>query len=112
MGDRCGEASGGCEFFGTHQCAFGHAAFGDVAEDEDDADHLAGTVANGCTAVVDADFGSIFGDEEGVVGQADDSAEAADLVDGVFNDGACFFVEDGEDLVEGFAFGVCLLSNR
>ncbi len=109
VSDGCGEATGGCEFFGTHQCAFGHAAFGDVAEDENDADHFAGAVADGGAAVVDADLGAILGDEEGVVGQADDCAEAANLVDRVFNGSACLFVEDGEDVVEGFAFGLGLL---
>ena len=101
VGDGCGEASGGGEFFGTHQGAFGHAALGDVAEDENDADHFAGAVADGGAAVVDADLSAILGDEEGVVGEADDGAEAADLVDGVFDGSPGLFVEDGEDLVEG-----------
>ena len=103
MGDRGGEASGGGEFFGAHEGAFGHAAFGDVAEDEDDANHLAGAVADGSAAVVDADLFAFSGDEEGVVGKADDGAEAAHLVDGIFDSLAGLFVEDGEDFVEGFA---------
>ena len=112
MGDGCGETPGGGQFFGTHQRAFGHASFGDVAEDEDDADHFAGAVADGRAAVVNADLGAIPGDEEGVVGQTDDCAEAADLVDGVFNGYPCVLVEDGEDLVEGSCFGVRLRSSR
>jgi len=86
--------------------------FGDVTEYEDDADHFSGSVADGRAAVVDRDFGTIPGDEEGVVGQTDDCAEAADFVDGVFNGCPCFLIEDGEDVVERFAFGLPLPSSR
>ena len=58
--------------------------------------------------LIDADFGAIAGDEEGVIGESDDGAEAADLVDGVFDRSAGLFVEDGEDFVEGLALRVLL----
>jgi hypothetical protein len=109
VGDGGGHASGGGEFFRTHEGSFGEAALGDVAEDEDDADHVAFAVADGSAAVVDADLLAVFGDEEGVVGEADDGAETADLIHRIFNDGSGLLVEDAEDIVEGetsgFAFG-------
>jgi hypothetical protein len=100
VSDGGGHASYGGELFGAHQGAFGEAALGDVAEDEDDADEFALTVANGGSAVIDADLGSIFRDEEGVIGEAYDGSEAAYFVDGTFDDGPGLFVEDTEDLVE------------
>jgi hypothetical protein len=108
VGDRRGEAPGGGQFFGTHQRAFGHAAFADVPEDENDTDHFASAVADGRATVVDADFRAIPGDEKGMVGETDDCAETADFIDGVFNGYTCVLVEDGKDLVEGFCFGVRL----
>ena len=43
-----------------------------------------------------------------MIGETDDCAEAADLVDRVFNGCTCVLVEDGEDLAEGLLSGVRL----
>ncbi len=99
--DRCGETTGGGKLFSAHERALGHAPFGDVAEDKNDADHFAGAVADRRAAVVDADLIAVLRDQEGVVGEADDGAEAAHLVDGIFNERTRVFVEDGKDLVQG-----------
>jgi hypothetical protein len=80
-----------------------------VAEDENDSDHVARAVADRGSAVVDADLFALSGDEEGVVGEADDGAEAAYLVDGVFDDGARLLVEDREDFVEGSSASLVFL---
>jgi len=106
--DRRRHASGGGELFGAHEGSLGETAVGDVAEDEDDADHAAFAVADGGSAVVDADLLAVFGDEEGVVGEADDGAEATYFVDGIFDGGAGLLVEDGKDIMEGDALGFAL----
>ena len=57
----------------------------DVAEDHDDAGEGAVVVADGGAAVVDAELGAVFADEDGVVGEADDAVETLDLGDGIFD---------------------------
>ncbi len=92
--------------FGGFEETFGCASFGDVVEDHDDADDFAAIVVDGSGAVVDAAFGLVVRDEDGVVGEADDSAAANGFDDGAFNDLAGFFVDDVEDGGEGFADGL------
>ena len=101
--DRGGQAAGGSELFGTHERALGHATLGDVAEDEDDADHLAGAVTNRRAAVVDADLRAVFGNQVGMVGETNDYAEAAYLVDWIFDGGASVFIEDWKDRVQDYS---------
>ncbi len=106
--DRGGEAAGGGEFFGSNEGAFGDAAFGDIAENQDDADHAAGAVADRRAAVVDGDLAAVPRDENGVIGEADDGSEPAHLVYRIFDRGSRVFVEDGKDLMQRSGFGLGL----
>ena len=99
-------AVGGFGFgLGLEEAAFDVFMFGEVAEDEDDAVDLAGFVTDGGAAVVDGDFGAVFSDEEGVVGESDDEAGAEDFFDGALGDVARIFVDDVEDFDDGLAAG-------
>ena len=99
-------AVGGFGFgLGLEEAALGVLVFGEIAEDEDDAVDLAGLVTDGGAAVVDRDFGAVFSDEEGVVGESDDEAGAEDFFDGAFDGVAGVFVDDVEDFDDGLAAG-------
>lgn len=71
-------------------------ALGDVVEDHDDAHDISVVVADGGGAVVDRRFRAVLGDEDGVVGEADDRAQADGLVDRAFDELACLFVDNVE----------------
>ena len=92
--------------FGGVEDLFEFSAFGDVVEDHDDAGDVAGFIAGGCGAVVDMEFGFVFGDEDGVVGEADDGAIADGPGDGAFDGEPGFLIDDVEDVGEKFSGGV------
>ena len=56
VGDRGGHASCGGELLCAHESGFGETPVGNITEDEDDANHLAGAVPDGSATVVDVDF--------------------------------------------------------
>jgi hypothetical protein len=90
------------------QVALCAAALRNVAEDENDAVECAGGVMDGGAGVVNGDFRAVAAEEQGMVGEADDGAEAANLVDGGFDNVAGLFMDDAEDVAEGAADGVGL----
>src|ERR1700677_3322961 len=108
MGDGGGQAAGGRQFFGTHERLLGGIAFTDIAKDEDDADHALLFIQDGSCAVIDMEFSSMFADEDGVVGKANDLPQSPDHFYRVFNVRTCPSIENGEDVCEGQAMGLGL----
>ena len=85
------------------QGLLGAAPLGDVAEHQ----HAAGDAAVGAAhrrgAVVDRPLGAVAGDQDGVVGEADDGAFAQRPQGRIVDRLARVLVDDAEDLVEGAA---------
>jgi hypothetical protein len=79
--------------------------FGDIAEDQDDANHLSGFVANWGSAVVDRNFWAGLGQQHGVVGQADDFALAQHFADWALDDGPRALRNDVKNRIQGLPDG-------
>ena len=103
VGDGGGEASGDGELLVGEQGSAGFEFEGYVAEDHDDAGDLARRIADGRTAVVDGDFCAVLAQQDGVLGDADDTFEALHLDEWIFDRLTGDLVEDMEYLIEGAA---------
>ena len=75
-------------------------SLGHVAEDHDDADDPPAVVPDRRGAVLDGRLGAVAGDQDGVVGQADDDPLADDPVDRVLGRLPGLLVDDPEDLLD------------
>jgi hypothetical protein len=95
------------DFLGVVECVleglFVTAAFGAVAEDEDDPSEFAGLVPDRCGGVLDGPLGTVLGDEQAVIGEADDRSVAQGTHGGVLGRLEGLFVDD---TVDGFERGV------
>src|SRR4029453_19615058 len=80
--------------------ALGARAFADVTEDQHDAGHLAGAVANRRAAVVDWHFGPVPAHEQRMVGEPDDQPVLQDLGHGTPDRLARLLVDDSEDALK------------
>src|ERR1700722_13661152 len=108
MSDGGGQAPGGRQFFGAHERLLGGIAFTDIAKDEHDADHALLFIEDRSCAVIDMEFGSIFADEDGVVGKTNYLPQSPDNFYRVFNVRTGPSIENGEDVCEGQAVGLRL----
>src|SRR5688572_14178304 len=91
---------------------FLRASLGDVAEYEYSTGNLALVTTNGSCAVVDGALGSIFGDEQRVVGQPDNQPLFERPQGGVHDSGSRLLVDDLEDNLEVMAHRLLLRPPR
>ena len=70
MSDGCGQPSCRCQFFCSHQRLLSSIPFGDVAEDQHDANHVRTLVKDGRGTIVDVELSLVFADKNSVVGEA------------------------------------------
>ena len=74
--------------------------FGDVAEDEDDADDVAPVILDGRRTVVDGPLAAVPGDEEGMVPEPDGQPPLDDLPDRLLDGLPRRLVDDAKDLLD------------
>ncbi len=103
MGNGGGQPSGDSELFTRDQCGFRAPRVGHIAKDEHDAGHFAVLAANRSSAVIDYIFLALPGNEDSVIGQADNRLQAPHLFDRILDLLPRFFVDDMEDFVERLA---------
>ena len=77
-------------------CPFGIAAGRNIAKDKNYPEERAVGVADGGGAIVDGNLTAVVGEQNGMVGQTRDGAQAHHFLDGILNNGARIFIDDAE----------------
>ena len=112
MGDSAGQYPQGFQFLCLEEFGL-HLPFRrDIPEYQHRTDYPAFSIPDGRPAVGDTPLAAVPGDERGVVGQTDDQAVFHDLGHRIRAGLARAFVDDAENLVEGFALSLFLVPSR